>query len=80
MQVKVRARRSSSRGALQPQRVTFADFLSSDYRFEQLVELVQLFLLVGLFSGLVCLGLSRLNTQTGNDSMRPFHETPLQMV
>lgn len=59
----IRAPRSSSHDALQPQSVTFVDFLSSDYRFKQLVELIQLFLLIRLFSGLLCLGLSDLIKQ-----------------
>lgn len=43
---------------------TFGDFLSSDDRFKQLVEFIQLLLLVDLLSGLISLALSRPNKHT----------------
>lgn len=36
--------------------VTFADFLGSDYRFKQLIEFFQLFLLVSLLTTLISIG------------------------
>lgn len=41
-------------------RVTFADFLGGDYRFEQLIQFVQLLFLVVLFAALVGVSLGSL--------------------
>lgn len=41
--------------------VTFADFLGSDYGFKQLVKFVQLFLLIGLLTALLCISLGNLH-------------------
>lgn len=66
--------------ALQVERLlTFANFLSSDDGFKELVEFVQFLLLVSLLAALLSLGLRRLNSESNISSSagRPLSGRPV---
>ncbi len=53
--------------------VTFADFLGSNHRFEQLIEFFQFLLLVSLLTGPLCIGLGSLIPQTQTHTHTDTH-------